>query len=139
MSPQGCSLSTRLQPGTVGLTPLFTTGYSNFKNSGSFYFCNQRTVGVCAQSYACLTAVENICLERTRWSTADIWLLHNKGWGWTPNKQHTHTHYPTHTQQGGSQMAMQEKNKTRQQRFQGHTQTSYLKHRIIAENPGKFK
>lgn len=97
MSPQECSLSTRLQPGTVGLTPLFTTGYSNFKNSGSFYFCNQRTVGVCAQSYACLTAVENICLERTRWSTADIWLLHNKGWGWTPNKQHTHTLSHTHT------------------------------------------
>lgn len=54
-------------------------------------------MGVCAQSYACLTAVENICLERTRWSTADIWLLHNKGWGWTPNKQHTHTLSHTHT------------------------------------------
>lgn len=70
---------------------------SHFKKSGSFYFCNQCSVGVCALTYACLTAVENICLERTPWSTADIWLLHNKGWGWTPNKQHTHTIPHTHT------------------------------------------
>lgn len=36
-------------------------------------------------------------------------------------------------------MAMQAKNKIRQQqRFQGHTQTSYMKHQIIAKNQGNL-
>ncbi len=94
-------------------------------------------------SKAFLTAAENKCLERALWSAADILLLHNEGCGWTPNKHnslrqqqtegsvnvrthtHTHTHTHIHTQRG-SQMVMQEENKTRQQqiRWKGHEDQS---------------
>lgn len=104
----------------------FTTVSSRFRNSYSLYFCNHYTVCTLSTK-AFLTAVGNICLGRILWSAADIWLIHDEGWGCTPNKQfyrgrkrqkartHTHTQTRAHAHTAGRRTdgnASGEQNKT---------------------------